>query len=209
MATIIIVERNWANLGSGYMKANFFKNRPTSENSTGGPAVEFRFEDIYNDHFAFVWRSVKRLGVRESMDDVVQQVFIIVYRKLGDFEGRSSIKTWLYSITRRVVKDHFRTLKRKPRGEPLYDVPADNSQLDPSELASRISAHKTLTTILDSLDEEKREVFILAELEEMTVPEIAQTLEINTNTAYSRLRAGRQAFNKEVERHLARENRSS
>ena len=73
------------------------------------------FDAIYEAHFSFVWRSVCRLGVADSMvDDVVQDIFVVVHRKLGDFEGRSSIKTWLFAIIRRTVRDHRRSRSRRP-----------------------------------------------------------------------------------------------
>src|SRR5580704_17504684 len=72
------------------------------------PAVPFElpsFEAVYDEYFPYIWRSVQRLGVAVSQaDDAVQEVFIVVHRKLPSFEGRSSIKTWLYGITLRVAR---------------------------------------------------------------------------------------------------------
>src|SRR5262249_38050380 len=70
---------------------------------------------VYEKYFAFVWRSVRRLGVGDSaVDDAVQEIFVVVHRRLADFEERASIKTWLYGIVLRVVRHHRRTLRRKP-----------------------------------------------------------------------------------------------
>lgn len=164
------------------------------------------FDDVYREHFAFVWRSAKRLGVREaSLDDVVQEVFVIVHRRLGDFEGRSSLKTWLFGIALRVARDARRSHQRKsPEGTIDPDALKSN-ELGPSESAEKAEAVRLLHAILDELDDERREIFVMAELELLTMPEIAETLGINVNTAYARLRAARQSFEVALGRHRARD----
>lgn len=163
-----------------------------------------QFREIYDNHFNFVYRSARRLGVHErSLDDAAQDVFIVVHRRLSDFEGRSGIKTWLYGITRRVAKDYRRRVSRKEQGM----VPTDGlatSTSGPAENAAKREAAKVLETILSSLDESKREVFVLAELEQMSAPEISEALSVNLNTIYSRLRNARAEFEKAVARHLAK-----
>lgn len=167
------------------------------------------FDAVYDEHFSFVWRTVRRLGVPErSVDDAAQDVFIVVHRRLGEFEGRSSIKSWLFGIARRVAKDHRRRSQRKDRGEALPDTLADAASLSPREAASRAEALRVLYDILDKLDDDKREVFVLAELEQLTVPEIADAIAVNLNTVYSRLRAARRAFEEATARHHARERSS-
>lgn len=156
------------------------------------------FEAIYREHFRFAWRSVRRLGIEgASVDDVVQEVFLVVHRRMGDFEGRSSTKTWLYGIIRRVIADHRRTLRRKPAWSE--DAPGQLDSIRDTAKAPDASAEQAeqvrlLYRLLDTLDEEKREVFILAELEGMTMAEIAEALDVNPNTVSSRLRAARQRF---------------
>lgn len=155
------------------------------------------FEAIYREHFRFVWRSVKRLGVQAaSVDDVVQEIFLVVHRRMDDFEGRSSTKTWLYGITRRVIADHRRTLRRKPGcsdGSEHLEALHDTTQA-PDASAEQAEQVRLLYRLLDTLDDDKREVFILAELEGMTMNEIGEALEVNANTVSSRLRAARQRF---------------
>lgn len=166
------------------------------------------FETLYEEHFAFVWRSVRRLGVPpEGLDDAVQDVFLAAYRRLGDFEGRSSAKTWLFGISLRVARTHRRTLGRKGGGEALSEILEDTRSPNPHEAAVKRQALRVLDELLEELDEEKRAVFVLAELEELTAPEIAEALELKLNTVYSRLRAARQAFEAAVERRRAREAR--
>lgn len=166
--------------------------------------IALQFRDIYDDHFNFVYRSARRLGVHErSLDDATQDVFIVVHRRLADFEGRSGIKTWLYGITRRVAKDYRRRVGRKEQGM----VPTDglvSTVSGPDEDAAKSEAVRVLQSILSTLEPAKREVFVLAEMEQMTAPEISEALSVNLNTIYSRLRNARAEFEKAVSRHLAR-----
>ncbi len=179
---------------------------PSSGLAAAPPAAVVRLEldDVYREHFPFVWRSARRLGVRDgSLDDVVQEVFVIVHRKLGEFEGRSSIKTWLFGITLRVARAH-----RRRRGAADDAVDPDTLQtgvLSPSESLEKADAVRLLHAILDEMDDERREIFVMAELEQLAMPEIAATLGVNVNTAYARLRAARQTFETAVARHRARD----
>ena len=166
-----------------------------------------RFDEVYDAYFTFVWRSVRRLGVLESaVDDAVQEIFVVVHRRLPDFEGRSALKTWIYGIVLRVVRDHRRALRRKPghlgghlATQEANDV-ADAADRQPEACAARSEAVATLHAILDQLDDDKREVLVLAELEDMTVPDIASAMGTNVNTVYSRLRAARRDFDRAVAR---------
>jgi RNA polymerase sigma-70 factor (ECF subfamily) len=148
-----------------------------------------------------VWRTVRQLGVDPgSVPDVVQEVFIVVHRRLGDFEGRSSLKTWLYGIVRRVVQDERRRLRRKP-ATPTADFEAiAASDADPYASTEKAEAVRLLCRLLDALDDDRREVFVLAELEQMSAPEIAEATGVNANTVYTRLRAARRDFEAAVAR---------
>ena len=161
------------------------------------------FEQIYTAHVDFVWRSVRGLGVADrNLDDAVQEVFVVVHRQLSCFEGRSSIKSWLFGIARRVAADHRRWARRKDRGEELReDEVVPTSAAPQLEAVASAEALRTLHAILDRLDEDKREVFVLVEIEHLTAPEVAEVLGINVNTVYSRLRAARGAFNAAVAHH--------
>jgi RNA polymerase sigma-70 factor (ECF subfamily) len=168
--------------------------------------VRLELDDVYREHFAFVWRSARRLGVRDgSLDDVVQEVFVIVHRRLGGFEGRSSIKTWLFGITLRVARDHRRSTARREPAEPIDPDTLRTSAPGPSESLEKAEATRLLHAILDEMDDERREIFVMAELEQMTMPDIASTLGINVNTSYARLRAARQSFEEALSRHRARD----
>lgn len=159
-----------------------------------------RFDAVYAAHFDFVWRSARRLGVHPpATDDVVQDAFLVVYRKLPEFEGRSSLRTWLFAIVRRVVQDHRRRAKRKPEA-PLEDSPslAADSQEGPHAMTAAREAAVILERFLDRLPDAQREVFVAAEIEQLTAPEIARETGIKLNTVYSRLRLARAAFERAV-----------
>jgi RNA polymerase sigma-70 factor (ECF subfamily) len=169
------------------------------------------FDAVYDACFGFAWRTALRLGVDESsVEDVVQEVFFVVHRKLPEFEGRSALNTWVYSIVLHVVRHHRRSLRRKdghlaPLTEAHLDDLPDSRSAGPLAAAETREHVRRLDQLLHALDDEKREVFVLAHLEEMTAPEIADILGENVNTVYSRLRAAREQFEAALERQRARE----
>jgi RNA polymerase sigma-70 factor, ECF subfamily len=163
------------------------------------------FSAVYDEAFPWVYRAARRLGVQASaLDDVVQDVFLVVHRRLSSFEGRSSLKSWIYGITLRVVRDRRRSARRHPES-PADELESIAGKDDPQSDAMRREALTTLLRVLDQLPEEQREVFVLAELEELSVPEIAEASGTNVNTVYSRLRAARKSFESEVARLHARD----
>ncbi len=166
------------------------------------------FDDVYREHLAFVWRSARRLGVRDaSLDDVVQDVFVIVHRRLADFEGRSAIRTWLFAITIRTVRDHRRSVARKSPGESAAIDPdaLPATSPGPSDAIEKAEAVELLHALLDEMGDERREIFVMSELEQIPMPEIAEAFGVNVNTAYARLRAARQQFEASIARNRARE----
>ena len=184
--------------------------------SAGAPAEgaegHVDFVAIYDGYAPFVWRAVTRLGVASgAVEDVVQEVFLVVHRRLGEFEGRSSLRTWIFGIAIRVARRHRRTLVRRRLAGSSQEADVETSTLPddparaPDALLARAEAMELLTTLLDELDDDLRELFVLADIEEMTVPEIAEILSVNTNTVYSRLRAARRAFDQALSRARARD----
>ncbi|HEY3235968.1 MAG TPA: RNA polymerase sigma factor [Polyangiaceae bacterium] len=161
------------------------------------------FDSVYAEHFAFVWRTARRLGVSpSSMDDVVQDVFVVVHRRLGDFQGRSALKTWLFGVTLRVVASHRRSGRRRATETLSHEVPDPNA--NPMDTSSRAEAARLVHLLLDELDDKRRSVFILAELEQMSAPEIAAAVGSNINTVYSRLRTARRQFESALARYNAK-----
>jgi RNA polymerase sigma-70 factor (ECF subfamily) len=172
---------------------------------TEAPAARLSIAEVYEAHFDFVWRSARRLGVaHDSLDDVAQDVFVAVHRRLSEFEGRSTLKTWLYGIAIRVVRDHRRRARRKPSQPLPGEELADAQGCDPERRASQAEQLALLHRLLETLDDDKREVFVLAELEQLSAPEIGAALDLNVNTVYARLRSARIAFDQALSRHRAR-----
>ena len=177
-----------------------------SATAPGQPLVTERpsFETVYEENFDFVWRSLRRLGVpRSQVDDAVQEVFLVVHRRLDDFEGRSLVRTWLFGIAFRVARTLRRTRGRR-EAEPLDDHEVGCTAPTPADRTEQAEAARLVYRLLERLDEDKRAVFILSELEEMTASEISEALGININTVYSRLRAARRGFEAALVRHRVR-----
>ena len=161
------------------------------------------WEELYEEHFDFVWRSLRRLGVPVSgLDDAAQEVFLVAFRRASNFEGRSTLKTWLFGIAYNVARHSARDGIR--REEPLPENVA-SAATNQEEAMSRAEAVRALYEVLDGLDADKRAVFVMAELEEMTAPEISDISGIPLNTVYSRLRAARSDFDVALRRRRARD----
>jgi len=169
------------------------------------------FETLYEENLKFVWRAARRLGIDSGdTDDVVQEVFVVAHRRLPEFEGRAQVKTWLLKILVRVVHHYFRTQQRKPGHRPAHtldnlDALRDHQTRGPAETVERRDAVRILDNLLARMDREKREVFVLAEIEELSSVEIAEILGVNINTIYSRLRAARQEFEQALRRFQTHE----
>jgi RNA polymerase sigma-70 factor (ECF subfamily) len=170
------------------------------------------FDTLYDDYADFVWRNARRLGVAPAaLDDVMQEVFCVAHRRLADVTQPESLRAWMFGIVIRVVRDHRRTLRRKDPAKRLGgnsvdpDLLADDREHGPHACAERADAVRLLHELLSELDDAKREVFVLAELEEMTEPEIAEVLGENANTVHSRLRAARKAFESAAQRQRSRD----
>jgi RNA polymerase sigma-70 factor (ECF subfamily) len=147
-----------------------------------------------------VWRTVRCLGVnQEDVPDVCQEVFLVVHRKLAQFEGRSKLKTWLFSICLRRAAS-YRRGKARRREEPMETFPVVEVAPDQAEALDARRARDLLYEALDQLDDRKREVFVLYEIEHLSMVEVAETVGCPVRTAYSRLRAARS----EVKRHFKR-----
>lgn len=151
-----------------------------------------RLRTLFDEHGAFVCRSLRVLGVPEAdLDDALQEVFLVVFQRMHDYEERGRARAWLYSICTRVVRSHRRKLRRR-REEVSYEVPdapAAATQLD------HIAEHEALALgqqLLARLPQEQRDVFWLYEVEDVPMAEIARALDCPLQTAYSRLHKARE-----------------
>jgi len=192
--------------GAGFVRAVSAQARPAEVSPTKAATHDFR--SLYEHYFPLVWRWATRLGIPHSaLDDVVQEIFLAIFQHVDEFEGRSSLKTWIFGVTIGVTRNFRRRHTSGPVG-------GSSSELDtlleraphPEEIAQQSEALALLQTILDALDDEKREVFVLSELEELTMIEISQIVGVSPNTITSRLRLARQAVQAAWERAAARDN---
>ena len=169
-----------------------------AESAAPGSAQPLSFESIYQQYFEFVWSSARRLGVGVSaMDDVVQEIFMVIHSKIQTLRQPESLRSWIYGVVRRRVSEHHRARRTREASGAALAMQADldhGSPPTPLDLAERSARAKLLWSVLEEIDWPKREVFMLAELDQMTAPEIAEALQIPLNTVYSRLRAARIAF---------------
>ena len=174
-----------------------------------GAHVRLEVEDIYETHVDFVWRTARWLGTPMAhLDDVVQEVFVVVQRRLAEFEGRSQLTTWLFAITRHVVRAQLRKdMRQRQLSTHAVDDAIQRHVLDAESLMLAEEDMRVLQELLSELDHDKREVFVLAELEELSGPAIAQALDLSLSNVYARLRMARQAFAAALRRHRARESR--
>lgn len=166
------------------------------------------FEELYALHHDFVWHNVLRMGVPWAMaDDATQDVFVVVARKLGEFEGRSTVRTWLFAIMIRVVRDLRRREFRRDacRRAFAHSQHARASAEHEDSACRRSDAARTLHELLQRIDERKRLVFIMSELESMTGPEIARALDISLPASYARLRAAKRELAHLAQRHCSGE----
>ena len=148
---------------------------------------------VYREHAAFVWRLLRWLRVEEaSRDDVFHEVFLVVHRRLADYDGRASMSTWLFGITRNVVLHHRRSFARHTRRLAVAPAPAPTPA--PDEVVARLEARALVDRFLADLPEDQQILFVLAEIEGLRVPEIATQLAVNLNTLYSRLQVLRKQF---------------
>jgi RNA polymerase sigma-70 factor (ECF subfamily) len=170
--------------------------------SNGGrrSVLQLAFDDVYDKHFRFVWRVLRALGLPPSaVDDAAQDVFLVVHRRLHEFEGRSDIRTWLYRIASWTVASERRRLRTQAGHEPVDDESIRDGAAGPFEALARSEAVQRLERVLARMDADKRMVFLLMDVEEMKAGEVAELLELNVNTVYSRLRLAREQFRRLVE----------
>ena len=169
---------------------------------------------LYDSHFPFVWRNLRRLGVPDVvLEDAAQDVFLVVHRRWDSFDTQwSSVETWLFGILMRVARNHRRSLKRRGAwvvpgsGDAIAAVPS--GEAGPADLFARREAVAMLDRLLDSLDDDKRAILVLVDVEQLSARQAAEALGLNLNTAYWRLRAARSQLRKALARIKATEKRA-
>ena len=155
------------------------------------------WRELYVDHADRVWRFAERLGVAPAdLPDVLQEVFVVVFRRLPDFDGRARFTTWLFGIAVRVVRGHRRSLWRRRVARLVGWDPwgSDSAVPDPHEALERSADAEDLAWILGQMSPKLREVHVLYEIEEVDGPSIAEIVGCPVPTVRSRLRLAREEF---------------
>lgn len=164
-----------------------------------GAETPLTVAEIYREHVGFVRRSSIHLGIARAVaDDVVHDVFLVVHRRLDDYDGRGSLRSWLYGITRRVVMHHRRSGQRRERREHRGPRPAPAP--DPEMAVASVQAAEWIEGFIARLDPKQRAVFVLSDIEGLTAPEVAEATGMGLNVVYSRLRLARRRFERAVQR---------
>jgi RNA polymerase sigma-70 factor (ECF subfamily) len=160
------------------------------------------FERVYAAYGPVVQRALRQLGVDPAqIDDAAQDVFVVLHRRLAEYDARRSLTNWLWGIAKGVASTYRRSARRRQR---LHDALPGAAIVEPRTLEDHVAqrqATRVLQDFLASLDADKCAVFVLAEVEGCTGPEIAERLSVNLNTVYARLRAARRHFDDAVQRH--------
>lgn len=161
-----------------------------------GVELQGGFSEIYRSEFAYVWRSLRRLGAPpQDLEDLIQETFIRVFRALPDYDPDRPFRPWLFALAFHSLLD-FNKRRSRHRLSPLQR--AEMAVPDPSPLQDRRleqeDDRRLVLLALAGLSLKNRAVFVMVELNGHSVPEAAETLGLNLNTAYSRLRLARGDF---------------
>jgi RNA polymerase sigma-70 factor (ECF subfamily) len=165
------------------------------------------FPRLYKQEFGYAWRTLRRLGVRESdLADTAHDFFIVVFRHLSDYDSSRPVRPWLFGIAVRVVSDYRRSARitREALGEAPEVV--DRAPPADEQIAER-QAREAVMAVLDTLELDRRAVLVMHDIDGHPVPEIAAALAIPVPTAYSRLRLAREDVAAAIKRLRAREER--
>ncbi len=150
------------------------------------------FRALFEQNASYVHHSLRRLGVRaEDLDDATQEVFVVLFRRLADYDPSRPLRLWLFGVALRVASQ----ARRRARPVECLDdyavadaAPLADEGLEKGEMRDRV------LLALDALDVDRKAVFVMHDIDEFPVPAIAAQLEIPVNTAYSRLRLAREDF---------------
>jgi RNA polymerase sigma-70 factor (ECF subfamily) len=158
------------------------------------------FETLYAAHAAFTWRTLRHLGISfMAIEDAVQELWVVVHRRHTEFEGRSDVKTWLFGIAVNVARNHRRTARRRPEGVPL-PLALAAADSDPHRREERAEAFSLVQGFLETLDDQRRQVFVCALLEGWSALETAAATGLDEGSVQNRVRALRRSFKAWIEK---------
>lgn len=158
------------------------------------------FDDVYRAFFPYVWRSLRRLGVASAdVEDLTHEVFLVVHRKLGEFDGRRPMKPWLFGIAFRLASEDRRRARRRfelvsPTVERSCGAPGADDLIESDD------RRRLVLECLQTLDVNHRAVLILLDIDGEAAADVSIAMNIPLPTVYSRLRAARSKFAAAVRR---------
>jgi len=158
------------------------------------------FDQIYREHFPYVWRTLRRLGVAPAnLEDVTHEVFVVVHRRFADFDRQRPVRPWLFGIAYRLAsEDRRRAHRRFELATPAPDGLALASAAD--DLIETDERRRLVLECLQSLSIEQRAVLILLDIDGEAAASVAVAMNVPLPTVYSRLRAARRKFAAAVRR---------
>lgn len=163
-----------------------------------------KIKEIYEEQFDYVWNSLRRLNIPErELEDVAHEVFMTAYENLHKYDEERPIQPWLFGIAFRIASNYREKASnhREFLNEP--DPPSQAPEI-PGKLSEE-RAREVVRRALDEVEMERRAVFVLNKLDGHPIPEIAESLGIPVNTAYSRLRLAKEAFTQAARSIMAEE----
>jgi RNA polymerase sigma-70 factor, ECF subfamily len=186
-------------MGGHNAKVNAVTSVGRREGDSASAEIDERMTALVGENADFVWRTLRRLGIGDAdVDDALQEVFLVVLRRLSEYQDRGLLRPWLFTISRQVAS-HYR--RGRSRAEQRHrGLIVDVTFEDPHEILARREAVEVVGSFMEELDEPQRVVFYLAEIEGMTAPEIAAAIGVGLNTVYARLRLARKRFEKSIAR---------
>ena len=163
-----------------------------------------RLTRVAQEHLDFVWRCLRRFGVPAAdADDAAQQVFLVAADKLADVPVERE-RAFLFATAARIAANARRSIRRRQTAYDSLSQAPEEPSISQDELSDQLRARALLDQVMADMPDDLREVFVLFEIEEISIQDIATTLEIPIGTVGSRLRRARQAFQQAVTRHRAR-----
>jgi RNA polymerase sigma-70 factor (ECF subfamily) len=174
-------------------QATFSRGRTTTARHARRESAPPTVKSIYEEYARFVWLTLQRFGVKSTdVADVAHDVFVVVHRRIDTFDNTSRMTTWLFGICLRVAAN-YRRRQARTLSEVALRAHADDDvvQVPVDEILARRQATADAERVLAKLSLEKRAVFVMFELENLSCQEIADLTGVPIGTVYSRLYGAR------------------
>ena len=176
-------------------------DEPDARPSSPNPSLR----DLFAAHAPYVWNTLRRFGVPGSdLEDVTHDVFVQVQRHLAEYDPTLPVRPWLFGFAFRLASQRRRQAFRRRETQSEQEHEAVDPGALPDERLAHAQDRRLVLEALEALDLDRRAVFVLSQIDEVPMADVARALAIPVNTAYSRLRAARVEFAAAVKRLRAR-----